>query len=178
MSDANAAPRVLAGRYELGPLLGRGGMADVFRAEDRTLRRPVAVKVLRETAGDESDRARPQMAQCDLGEPARLGGGPRIALLVAQAGDLGADERPVGHVVMAQRRRRGKLIGNCRRRPFTSHAAQEPRHIVFDRIIVGRRCGRLGLHPNGLLLGQVSERHRIAGRRHFLLFTATGEQAR
>lgn len=58
MSDANAAPRVLAGRYELGPLLGRGGMADVFRAEDRTLRRPVAVKVLRETAGDESDRAR------------------------------------------------------------------------------------------------------------------------
>lgn len=58
MSDANAGPRVLADRYELGPLLGRGGMADVFRAEDRTLRRAVAVKVLREVAGDESDRAR------------------------------------------------------------------------------------------------------------------------
>jgi serine/threonine protein kinase len=58
MSDANAGRRVLADRYELGPLLGRGGMADVFRAEDRTLRRAVAVKVLRETAGDESDRAR------------------------------------------------------------------------------------------------------------------------
>jgi serine/threonine protein kinase len=58
MSDANAGPRVLADRYELGPLLGRGGMADVFRAEDRTLRRAVAVKVLREAAGDESDRAR------------------------------------------------------------------------------------------------------------------------
>jgi serine/threonine protein kinase len=58
MSNANAGPRVLADRYELGPLLGRGGMADVFRAEDRTLRRAVAVKVLREAAGDESDRAR------------------------------------------------------------------------------------------------------------------------
>jgi eukaryotic-like serine/threonine-protein kinase len=58
MSDASAGPRVLGDRYELGPLLGRGGMADVFRAEDRTLRRPVAVKVLREVAGDESDRAR------------------------------------------------------------------------------------------------------------------------
>jgi serine/threonine protein kinase len=58
MSDANAGPRVLGDRYELGPLLGRGGMADVFRAEDRTLRRAVAVKVLREAAGDESDRAR------------------------------------------------------------------------------------------------------------------------
>jgi serine/threonine protein kinase len=58
MSDVNAGPRVLGDRYELGPLLGRGGMADVFRAEDRTLRRAVAVKVLREVAGDESDRAR------------------------------------------------------------------------------------------------------------------------
>jgi serine/threonine protein kinase len=58
MSDTDAGAPVLGGRYELGPLLGRGGMADVFRAEDRTLRRAVAVKVLREAAGDESDRAR------------------------------------------------------------------------------------------------------------------------
>jgi serine/threonine protein kinase len=58
MSEVNAGPRVLGDRYELGPLLGRGGMADVFRAEDRTLQRPVAVKVLREVAGDEPDRAR------------------------------------------------------------------------------------------------------------------------
>jgi hypothetical protein len=37
---------VLAGRYELGPLLGQGGMARVHRGLDRQLRRPVAVKVL------------------------------------------------------------------------------------------------------------------------------------
>jgi serine/threonine-protein kinase len=37
---------VLADRYELGPVLGEGGMARVHRGYDRHLRRPVAVKVL------------------------------------------------------------------------------------------------------------------------------------
>ena len=39
--------RVLSGRYELGELIGRGGMADVFRATDTRLGRIVAVKLLR-----------------------------------------------------------------------------------------------------------------------------------
>ncbi len=34
------------GRYELGAVLGEGGMATVFRARDRELRRDVAIKVL------------------------------------------------------------------------------------------------------------------------------------
>ena len=37
---------VLADRYELGPVLGEGGMARVHRGYDRQLRRPVAIKVL------------------------------------------------------------------------------------------------------------------------------------
>ncbi|GAB3570993.1 Stk1 family PASTA domain-containing Ser/Thr kinase [Arthrobacter alkaliphilus] len=39
--------RVLNGRYELGELLGRGGMADVYKGVDTVLGRTVAVKLLR-----------------------------------------------------------------------------------------------------------------------------------
>lgn len=49
---------VLGGRYALGPLLGRGGAADVHRATDLVLDREVAVKLLRESAEDPSERAR------------------------------------------------------------------------------------------------------------------------
>src|SRR5919106_5689468 len=38
--------RVLAGRYAVGELLGRGGMAEVYLATDRVLDRPVVVKIL------------------------------------------------------------------------------------------------------------------------------------
>jgi serine/threonine protein kinase len=38
--------KMLADRYAVGELLGRGGMAEVFLATDRILDRPVAVKVL------------------------------------------------------------------------------------------------------------------------------------
>src|SRR5215469_13927058 len=39
-------PRVLSGRYELSNLVARGGMAEVYRAHDRLLDRPVALKIL------------------------------------------------------------------------------------------------------------------------------------
>ncbi len=40
--------RILDQRYELEELIGGGGMADVYRAKDRLLNRPVAVKILHE----------------------------------------------------------------------------------------------------------------------------------
>ncbi len=39
-------PRVFSDRYELTHLVARGGMAEVYRAQDRLLDRPVALKVL------------------------------------------------------------------------------------------------------------------------------------
>ncbi len=40
--------KVLGDRYELIEPIGRGGMATIFRAQDRRMGRPVAVKILRE----------------------------------------------------------------------------------------------------------------------------------
>jgi len=46
-TDRFAARRALPARFELGELVGSGGMADVYRAHDRQMDRPVAIKVFR-----------------------------------------------------------------------------------------------------------------------------------
>ncbi|MFG2838863.1 Stk1 family PASTA domain-containing Ser/Thr kinase [Streptomyces zaomyceticus] len=52
-------PRRLGGRYELGSVLGRGGMAEVYLGQDTRLGRTVAVKTLRaDLARDPSFQAR------------------------------------------------------------------------------------------------------------------------
>lgn len=43
----DSGPRLLAGRYEVGELIGRGGMAEVHIGHDTRLGRTVAIKILR-----------------------------------------------------------------------------------------------------------------------------------
>lgn len=57
MSTDQLSGNVLDGRYEILAKLARGGMATVYRAWDRRLERIVAVKVMHEGLGDDSDFA-------------------------------------------------------------------------------------------------------------------------
>tara|TARA_B100000378_G_scaffold253761_1_gene229881 strand:- start:56 stop:1759 length:1704 start_codon:yes stop_codon:yes gene_type:complete len=57
--NVTAEPRVLSGRYRVDEIIGRGGMATVYRGYDLTLGRDVAIKILdRELADDNSFRTR------------------------------------------------------------------------------------------------------------------------
>jgi len=56
--DGETEQALLAGRYRLGPVLGRGGAAVVRRAVDERLQRQVAVKAFRPDLEGEADLAR------------------------------------------------------------------------------------------------------------------------
>ena len=54
---------VLAGRYRIIGLIGRGGMGEVYRADDLKLGQPVALKFLPKTLADDSVRRERQFAE-------------------------------------------------------------------------------------------------------------------
>lgn len=78
-------PVVLAGRYRLIDQLGRGGMAEVWRAEDLTLLRPVAIKLLAPPPAG-SGPAPARLAWREARDAARL-----IHANVVQIYDVGSD---------------------------------------------------------------------------------------
>ncbi len=84
-------PRLLGGRYELDGVVGRGGMAEVYRARDLRLDRVVAVKTLRE------DLARDQTFQARFRREAQSAASLNHPSIVAVY-DTGEDTTPTSHV--------------------------------------------------------------------------------
>jgi beta-lactam-binding protein with PASTA domain/predicted Ser/Thr protein kinase len=95
------APRLLGGRYEVGELLGRGGMAEVHLGHDTRLSRPVAIKMLR------SDLARDTSFLARFRREAQSAAGLNHASIVAvydsgedYAVEAGGARVPVPYIVM------------------------------------------------------------------------------
>ncbi|MBM7806627.1 serine/threonine-protein kinase [Geodermatophilus bullaregiensis] len=82
-------PQVLGERYEIGGVLGRGGMAEVHRGRDLRLGREVAVKVLR------SDLARDPSFQVRFRREAQAAASLNHPAIVAVY-DTGEDRTPSG----------------------------------------------------------------------------------
>ncbi|MEU8118878.1 Stk1 family PASTA domain-containing Ser/Thr kinase [Spirillospora sp. NPDC049024] len=89
-------PRLLGGRYELETVIGRGGMAEVYRARDRRLDRVVAVKTLR------SDLARDPTFQARFRREAQSAASLNHPSVIAVY-DTGEDmigDTPIPYIVM------------------------------------------------------------------------------
>ncbi|HTA02048.1 MAG TPA: Stk1 family PASTA domain-containing Ser/Thr kinase [Streptosporangiaceae bacterium] len=89
-------PRLLGGRYELDGIVGRGGMAEVFRARDIRLDRIVGVKTLRD------DLARDQTFQARFRREAQSAASLNHPSIVAvyDTGEDMAGSLPVPYIVM------------------------------------------------------------------------------
>ncbi|MFB4293545.1 Stk1 family PASTA domain-containing Ser/Thr kinase [Nonomuraea sp. ATR24] len=89
-------PRQLGGRYELDGVVGRGGMAEVYRARDIRLDRVVAIKTLR------SDLARDHTFQARFRREAQSAASLNHPAVVAvyDTGEDVTDGTPVPYIVM------------------------------------------------------------------------------
>lgn len=89
-------PRLLGGRYELDGVVGRGGMAEVYRARDIRLDRTVAIKTLR------SDLARDHTFQARFRREAQSAASLNHPSIIAvyDTGEDMMDGTPVPYIVM------------------------------------------------------------------------------
>lgn len=145
--------RVLAGRYQVGDLVARGGMADVYRAHDQLLDRDVAVKMFRAEALEESQDVRAQ-------EEARLASSLSHPGLVA-VHDARLTEGPSGINFMVMEMLEGPTLSEQLR----AHGKLQPRQVAaIGRQIAsalayvhGERLIHRDIKPGNILLSEAVE---------------------
>ncbi|EMY32260.1 protein kinase family protein, partial [Arthrobacter crystallopoietes BAB-32] len=91
MPATEISSAVLNGRYQVGPLIGRGGMGSVYRGIDHVLQRQVAVKVLHRA---HDGRQRLDLERQEVLTMARLNHPGLVALYDAGTTPYGGDDVP------------------------------------------------------------------------------------
>jgi eukaryotic-like serine/threonine-protein kinase len=145
MPSGGGAPVVVAHRYRLLSLLGRGGTAEVWRAEDEALARDVALKLVTVPTDDSAARA---------GEEARL-----LARLshpgLVPVYDAGSDDRGRPWVVM-ELVEGETLSDTLKRGPLSSQRAAAIGRSIAEALAYVHGQGLLhrDVKPGNILVGQ------------------------
>ncbi len=125
-SPSGKSPGVdLGDRYDLGPMIGRGGMGEVRIARDTRIHRDVAVKLLRSTQRDEETVGRffrEARVQGVLEHPA-----------VVPVHDLGID--PNGNPYFVMKRLTGITLADVLASTDPDIAARWPRRTLLTRLV-------------------------------------------
>src|SRR4051794_41259420 len=131
--------RLLGDRYELLDLLASGGMGRVWRARDRLLNRPIAVKVLRsEFTGDPAFVARFRAEA----QHAAVLHHPNIAT-VFDYGEARVDGERIAYLVIELNE--GEAVSELLRRERRRDVPRGPRHLPSDSRARGPAHHRRGV---------------------------------
>ena len=144
----SASPQILGGRYEVGELIGRGGMAEVHKGHDTRLGRPVAIKLLR------SDLARDATFLTRFKREAQSAAGLNHASIVAvyDSGDeivteAGGAQHDVPYIVMEY------VDGQTLRSVLTEKGPMDPKEAarvtegVLDALAYSHRASCTDIKP-------------------------------
>ncbi len=155
-----ATPRVLGGRYEVGELVGRGGMAEVHKGYDTRLSRPVAIKMLR------TDLARDPSFLARFRREAQSAAGLNHASIVAvydsgedQLQESGGASVSIPYIVMeyVEGQTLRQLLGE--RSPLDPSEAAHITEGILDALAYSHRMGIVhrDIKPANVMIGSQGE---------------------
>jgi eukaryotic-like serine/threonine-protein kinase len=155
-----STPQLLGGRYEVGDLLGRGGMAEVHHGYDTRLSRPVAIKMLR------SDLARDSSFLNRFRREAQSAAGLNHASIVAvydsgedDVTDPGGTPRTIPYIVMeyVEGQTLRQLLGE--RSPLEPAEAAHITEGILDALAYSHRMGIVhrDIKPANVMVGAHGE---------------------